>query len=213
MKLISTRDLSLLPEVHTLKKLLQSMAVLDALLCPEWQYRYYSFDANWSDHASLGSMRNGQGDDFFALFNSHGCFLKGFVHDAPGAESPIDYGKYYSGLAEEFHDCLQEPALETTVVSFCIWRNIRDSKWKQAPLALLPGHDPDGSLSLLSILDGNPETYRQWAESYYEREVSSDSVKIIYQHHKLTDELIRTLNTDLCLSDIQEEVQSIGYPL
>jgi hypothetical protein len=37
---ISTRDLSQLPEVDGLGRALQAMAMLDAILCPEWQYRY-----------------------------------------------------------------------------------------------------------------------------------------------------------------------------
>ena len=35
----STRDLSQLPGVEGLHKLLQSLAMLDAIVCPEWQYR------------------------------------------------------------------------------------------------------------------------------------------------------------------------------
>ena len=36
-RMISTRDLSLLPDVDGFRRLLQSMAMLDAVLCPEWQ--------------------------------------------------------------------------------------------------------------------------------------------------------------------------------
>jgi hypothetical protein len=46
--LISTRDLSSLPDVDGLRKLLQTLATLDAILCPEWQYRYYSFNRAWA---------------------------------------------------------------------------------------------------------------------------------------------------------------------
>jgi hypothetical protein len=41
----STRDPSALPEVGSLRRLSQSLAMLDAILCPEWQYRYHSFNA------------------------------------------------------------------------------------------------------------------------------------------------------------------------
>lgn len=43
--MISTRDLSELPDVNGLRRLLMSMAVLDAILCRDWQYRYYSFNS------------------------------------------------------------------------------------------------------------------------------------------------------------------------
>lgn len=44
-EMISTRDLSELPDVNGLRRLLMSMAVLDAILCRDWQYRYYSFNS------------------------------------------------------------------------------------------------------------------------------------------------------------------------
>ncbi|MGA7805455.1 hypothetical protein [Bradyrhizobium sp.] len=71
-----------LPDVFSLKRLLQSVAILDAVICPEWPHRYYSFNANWATGEMMGSMRNGQGDEFFALFNSHGAFIKGFDHES-----------------------------------------------------------------------------------------------------------------------------------
>src|SRR5262249_50472332 len=79
----STRNLRRLPDVDGLRTLLQSLAMLDAILCPEWDLRYYSFNSRWSKGKQMGSMRNGSGDDFFALFNASGCFLKGFDHESP----------------------------------------------------------------------------------------------------------------------------------
>ena len=46
--MISTRDLSALPTIETLKKLTQSLAMLDAVIEREWDYRYYSFNATLS---------------------------------------------------------------------------------------------------------------------------------------------------------------------
>src|SRR5690349_3975316 len=65
--MISTRDLSRLPDVDALRRLLQNMAMLDAILSPEWEYRYYSFNSKWARGEQMGSMRDGCGDDFFAL--------------------------------------------------------------------------------------------------------------------------------------------------
>jgi hypothetical protein len=164
---ISTQDLSGLPDVAQLRKLLQSLATLDAILCPEWQFRYYSFNAHWGEDESMGSMRNGQGDDCFALFNRHGCFLKGFVHDSPLAGRPINPEAHYQGLPGEFRSCVNEPAFKSDEVSFCIWRMAGDSTWSRAGINMPRGNDPDGSSALLSPLDGNAEKYQQWAECYY----------------------------------------------
>src|SRR5689334_5634570 len=68
LPVISARNLSPLPGVDHLRRLLQSMAMLDAILSPEWEFRYYSFDSKWSPGEQMGSMRDGGGDDFFAHF-------------------------------------------------------------------------------------------------------------------------------------------------
>jgi hypothetical protein len=44
--MISTKDLSALPTIETLKKRTQSLAMLDAIIEREWEYRYYSFNSN-----------------------------------------------------------------------------------------------------------------------------------------------------------------------
>src|SRR5690348_15606809 len=88
--MISTKDLSLLPDVESLKSLSQSLALLDAILCPDWSYRYYSFDRHWGVDVALGSMRNGQGDHYFCVFSTDGALLKGFEHEAPMSPFRVD---------------------------------------------------------------------------------------------------------------------------
>jgi hypothetical protein len=213
MTLISTQDLTCLPRVAGLRDLLQSMAMLDAILCPEWEDRYYSFNAHWGDGALMGSMRNGQGDDFFALFNTYGCFFKGFVHDSPITAAGIDPAEHYRGMPPEFTSCATEPAFKADEVTFCIWQAFAHSQWTRSSVALPSGDDPDGSLYLLSPLDGNPETYRQWAESYYERAVPLHAVKAIYARQRLTDALVAALNSELRIKQLKDDIGEIGYPL
>ncbi|MFL5628040.1 MAG: hypothetical protein ACJ788_20875 [Ktedonobacteraceae bacterium] len=43
--MVSPHNHSILPHIQLLIRLSQSLALLDALLEPEWQYRYYSFNA------------------------------------------------------------------------------------------------------------------------------------------------------------------------
>lgn len=47
--MISTRNLAILPKPDSLRRLLQGLALLDAILEEEWQYRYYSYNSKWSD--------------------------------------------------------------------------------------------------------------------------------------------------------------------
>ena len=186
--------------------------MLDAILSPEWEYRYYSFDSHWGNGEEMGSMRNGQGDDFFALFNAYGCFLKGFVHDSPAACESIAPQEHYQGLPAEFATCVSEPAFSTDDVTFCIWRSFKDTKWHHHSIQLAQDEDPDGSIYLLSPLDGKPDTYWQWSEDYYERDVPLQAVKAIYERQRLTEDLVTALNPDLRLKDLKKDLREIKYP-
>ncbi len=226
--MISTRALSGLPDVDRLRRLLQSMAMLDAILCRNWQFRFYSFNCRWSKGEQMGSMRNGQGDDFFALFNAQGCFLKGFAHEAP-MSSYRDAGpkRLWPGLIEsvpsEFEKCLREPAFSMDDTTFCIWRRYGDATWQRGQIDFPPHSDPDGSEHLLSPLDGKAETYRAWAESYFDKPfLTVDMVQHIYDHRPLTNELLALLTPDVVLEDeknphlqvedLEEDISEIGYP-
>src|SRR5262249_63172 len=162
-----------LPDVNGLQRTLQSMAMLDAILCPDSQFRYYSFNAVWAAGEQMGSMRNGSGDDFFAHFSSAGCWLKGFAHEYPMSPYTQSPPRAWRGVLEsvpdEFAACLWEPAFSVEDVTFCIWRRYGDRTWQVGPIQFPKDHpDPDGSEFLLSALDGRPETYHAWAADYYD---------------------------------------------
>ncbi|MFO0819990.1 MAG: hypothetical protein U1A77_18720 [Pirellulales bacterium] len=210
--MISTLDLTRLPNVARLREVLRSMAMLDAILCPDWDGRYYSFDARWAKGEEMGSMRNGSGDELFALFNDYGCFLKGFVHDSPLAAASPPAASFYAGLPQQLSACATEAAFSTDDVTFCLWRSDADARWNHHAIELPNDDDADGSAYLLSPLDGNPETYWLWAEEYYETDVALHAVKAIYERQRLTDELVRTLNPDLNLKQLKEDLRTIGYP-
>jgi hypothetical protein len=214
---ISTRNLSLLPDVDGLRRTLQAMAMLDAILCPEWQYRYYSFNAAWAAGEQVGSMRNGSGDDFFAHFGPAGCWLKGFAHEYPMSPYRERPARPWPGVLDavptEFEGCLREPAFGVGNVTFCIWRRYGDRAWQVGPVRFPPDDpDPDGSAFLLAPLDGRPETYRAWAADYYERDVEPAAVEHVYRHRPLTPEVVARLNPEVSLDELAADAGEIGYP-
>ena len=88
--MISTQDLSRLPGIDDFRTLWQSLAMLDAILSPDWDYRYYAFNQHWGADQALGSMRDGEGDHLFALFTPDGCILKGYAREAQMAPDSLD---------------------------------------------------------------------------------------------------------------------------
>ena len=68
-----------LPE---LSRICQSIAMLDAVLMPDWELRYYSFNAHWGPGEMMALMRNGGANHYFILFNCQGALIKGYAPDA-----------------------------------------------------------------------------------------------------------------------------------
>ena len=133
--MISTRNLSPLPDVPTLRRLMQSLAMLDAIICPDWEYRYFSFNSKWAPGEEMGSLRNGSGDEYFALFNGAGCWMKGFNHESPMSpysnDPPRIADGMFEGMPNAFASCLTEPAFNINDTTFCIWRLLTDDTWKR----------------------------------------------------------------------------------
>jgi hypothetical protein len=218
--MISTCNLNLLPDVVRLQAAFQSMATLDAIIMPEWQYRYYSFDANLDLGSvnSVGSMRNGSGDDLHALFGPLGCLIRGFAHEYPMTPYADDPPKVFPGVLDdvpaEFSDYLA--ALHSNWwadITFCVWRKHADVQWHHGRIAFPDHHDPDGSEFLLSAFDGLPETYHSWAEEYYgPATFNLAAVRHVFDRRPLTDEIVRELNPERSLAELADEIRQMGYP-
>ncbi|MFD6400224.1 hypothetical protein [Nocardia sp. NPDC060249] len=79
-----------LPDIATLRRRCQAMAMLDAVLSPEWADRYYSYDAAWGATEELASMRNSSGDNWFIVFCAAGVYGQSFDHEAPSAPEVLE---------------------------------------------------------------------------------------------------------------------------
>lgn len=66
---------------------------------------------------------------------------------------------------------------------------------------------------MLSILDGNPMSYVDFCEWYYEKEVPIDIVEDIYNGKEITLNMIRRLNSDReDIGNIRAELCEMRYP-
>jgi hypothetical protein len=207
--------LKTLPDIDRLKALCQSLAMLDAIMSLEWEYRYFSFDSKWDLNEMMASMRNGQGDDFYILFNKHGAIIKGFDHESPMSPYARKPKRVWPGVLDDvpdvFRSFLDEPAFTIEDTTFCFWRRTEDPCWSIGNIAYPKGADPDGSDQLLIMLDGKPEKYREYAEECYERDIPLLAIEHIYNHQPLTDEIITSLNPDISFADLKAEIETIGY--
>lgn len=213
--MISTRDLSQLPNITSLKRLCQSLAMLDAIIEPDWEMRYHSFNTHWRTDEAMASMRDGSGDDYSISFNPAGALIRGFAHESAMSpyriKPPLLWPGLYDDVPPAFADCLADNAISMMDTTFCIWRTTLDGSWQRGEINFPIGEDPDGSEELLALLDGNPKTYQEWAQDYYERPINLSAVMYVYTHHPLTQKVVTALNNDLPLVDAEDEARTIGY--
>jgi hypothetical protein len=210
--MISTRHLDALPNVRSLRRLTRSLAMLDAILSPDWESRYFSFDSRWGDGELVASMRNGQGDHWFAWFGDPGAVLIGLDHEAPMYRFGNPWPGVLDAVPKSLADVVREPAFESQHSTFCIWHRADGAGWERGPVQYAPGDDPDGSAALLQILDGRPESYRTFTAEYYERDIPTDAIAAIYGHAPLTKALVDRLDPDVSVADLEPDRTEIGYP-
>lgn len=103
--------------------------MLDAVLSPGWESRYYSFDSTWGPGEEMASMRNGSGDEYSIVFSAAGMFVRGFDHESPMSPAASELGEPWSGVLdavpEVFAGCVHEPAFSFDGVpefTVCLWR-------------------------------------------------------------------------------------------
>ena len=186
---------------------MKSLAVLDAIICPEWEYRYHAFDTHWSAIDEMGSIRNGSGDEVFVLFTPSGSIVFNHVHEhKPEGVRPDDY---YAKIPEHFQDAFAEPAFSSGSASHCFWRTQKSRNWQSAsPIEAI---DPEG-LFLLRTLDGMSPTYLSFAKEYFEIDLDADPVRRIYHWEPMTESLARSISKDITYSELLDNMDAVGYP-
>ncbi len=133
-----------LPEIPTLKRWSQSLAVLDLVLNPTSDERYFAFDANWGESEQVASMSNGSGDEYSIVFGPAGAFVRGFDHESqlsPWAFEPVAVvAGLVDGVPPALRDQVGEPAFTLDGVpslTVCLWRQPHDTAWCSPPPPIL----------------------------------------------------------------------------
>ena len=207
------RDPNSLPDIASLLRRSQALAMLDAIVCPEWEDRYYSFNAGWGEAVAMGSMRNGSGDDWFVLFGPFGAAIKGLAHETPIAGDKVFANEVQRQVPQAFASFLAEPAFGMDWLSYCYWRAPEDIGWQKVvhPDPVLCLSD-DGSAKYLALLFEPAASYEAFAKGYYELDLPVIAIQSIYKHVPLTEGLVRSLNPELSIAQAQEAAAEIAYP-
>ncbi|WP_316845805.1 hypothetical protein [Pedobacter psychrodurus] len=207
--MISTKNISLLPDRKSLETICKAISVLDAIMCQEWQYRYYSYQSEWDTNEQCFQMRNGSGDEMHILFREDGCAINGFAHEY----EQHDKAKLTANLPAIFDDFIFGEPVASIGTTFCLWT----TELKNWQVGQIEDFD-DHSEEMLNILDGQPQTYLDWAtdyfeESYNESGIPFDTVSKIYLGQILTKEMVLSIVEEIeDWEQLESDLKEISYP-
>lgn len=213
-----------LPDIATLRRRCQAVAMLDAIVCPHtWDHRHHRYIRNWAGGASCAQLRNGAGDDCAIVFTVAGALIRGFDHESPMTPWRTDPPRPWPGLADAvpaaFRGLLTQPAFAVDGVlaaTYLLWRGFGDAAWQTSPvnIAGLGGLlDPEGAHEFLDLLlDPTPTFYRDFARWNFDITLDPVAVAHIYNLQPLDEEVVRTLNPSMGLADIAGDIAASGYP-
>lgn len=189
----------MLTNPELLLKQCQRLALLDAILCPEWDYRYFSFNAHWNkdNNEQMASMRDGTGTEYFILFSPQGVVGKLLVLETQLENSTSALNQ----VPDVFQSFKTEPAFDLENASGFFWYEFSKHEWYQVPSTLQS--EP------LEYLQSDLSYYYNWAIDYYEREINYSVLEQVANNLTINAEQLAILNPDLILSDLQPDLDEI----
>ena len=181
-----------LPKIEDCKRIFKAISVIDAIIMPEWEYRYYSFNSKWDTNQMMASMRDGSGNSFFSLFTEAGLIIKGFDknHVTTLKNVEIHEMDVYKDVPGIFNEFLNEPAFDIENTTFCVWNQKTKEIWEASK------QYKEEELDLLMILITKAKGYVDWASEYYEKEIPFNVVKDIFDGKPINQKMICLLNPD-----------------
>lgn len=195
----SIQNINDLPSIDEVKKISQGLALIDAIIMPDWEYRYFSFNSNWDGNRGemMASMRDGSGGEYFINFTSAGVAGKVFFE-----ESLTDVSSSLGLVPDCFSGFKNEAAFSLANATFFFWREGGTGVWVASPENLK-------AYPLLGFLVNGVAGYHRWAEDYYERSIDSDVLKDVFTSLAVTADQLAILNPDVALEYLEEDLQEI----
>lgn len=193
-----------LPAPNTLYKCCQSLALTDAILCREWEYRYFSFNVHWNRAANeqIASMRDGLGSEYFILFSPFGVVGKALNPKTALQDSTVALQQ----VPDVFQSFKTEPAFDLDYISIVFWYEYAVSQWYAHPKIL--------DIEPLYFLLQGFEYYYKWATDYYKMDINYLTMKTVFETQTLNALQLKDLNPVIKLADLNPDwLEILGTPL
>ena len=195
----SILNINELPSVDRVKHVAKGLALLDAIIMPEWQYRYFSFNCNWDGAGKemMGSMRDGSGAEYFLHFTDAGVAGKVIC----GSSLP-NVSECLNAMPVEFQQFKVEPAFSTDNASLFFWRGVNQPSWCVSPDGL-------AEYPLLGFFVGGIAAYKSLAEEYYEKSIDATVLEEVFVSLDVTEDQLMILNPNIEFGDLVDDFQEI----
>lgn len=185
----------------------QRIALLEAILSPEWEYRYFSFNAHWAPNQMMASMRDGSGSEWFALIDDYGIAI------AARIPCPADT-TVFQNLPEhwQYENFLHEPAFTNVMKhgSFCAYKADSEPEWT---IHVAP-ENISAFAELFFAVNGDVDAYCDFVVDYYEQDdLDRESVRNIINSPALSEADILAFAPDVDLDALQQDLHEIGITL
>lgn len=226
----STANLSAIPAPAELKRIGQSLAVIDRLLEDRFSGKDpVDFDFNESFEGEVGGsvflLETEAKDKLWIWFGDKGVVIKGSVG---GKETDptrstfvgdVRHGYRLSrgmleGFPEELNIFLKETVFTPRDATFFIWRLNKDSAWHTGNALkniTSKEQDPDGSLELLSYINPDPKLCLN--NFRHKHKTAARAASRIFMHEPLTQTIIDELGGKRRIAEVADEMKLINYPI
>jgi len=181
-----------------LKKRLKSLALLNAIIEPEWEYRYYSYNSTWGENEEVASLRDSCGGEWFIWFSDD---LIGFKCTSPVDGLASDFANLINQLPDSYAPFINEPAFSMDNGS-AIWY-IESGVWNKYGLNIADLPTPE------SVIKMSAKNFCVFAEEMYEVELDEQIVGKILEG-QFEFEMVSALNSDMDISELKKELLEIG---
>ena len=180
--MISTKDLSGLPNAERLKNFCKGLAALDIIMVEEeWNFiRHYTYNPAWRKGKEAFFATDGSDQSMIVMFAPEGCVINGVDSELYDWEEKLPrIEDLTDGMPSALQKLMSSREVKKMKSTFCVWTE-DGTTWNCNPM-----DGEDASKDLLTTIDGNPQTYVKYGKWFYPADLPLEAVR------QLADEIGR----------------------
>ena len=189
--MISTKDLSGLPNAERLKNFCKGLAALDIIMVEEeWSFiRHYTYNPAWRKGKEAFFATDGSDQSMIVMFAPEGCVINGVDSELYDWEKKLPrIEDLTDGMPPALQKLMGSREVKKMKSTFCVWTE-DGTTWNCNPM-----DGEDASKDLLTTIDGNPQTYVKYGKWFYPADLPLEAVRQLADGGPVTKELVVALN-------------------